>query len=81
MAMSCQIRQAHSATGERSYLLEGGVCSVQSTRIRESTSEVTHYLGNFLLEEDRQIERTAKTEAMPAHALRIWQGHVGEALE
>ena len=81
MAMSCQIRQAHSATDERSYLLEGGACSVQSTRIRNQLLRSHTIWGNFLPEEDRQIERTAKAEAMPAHTLRIRQGHVGEALE
>src|SRR6516225_323709 len=35
----------------------------------------------FLLQENRQIERAAETESMPAHARRIGQGHVGEALE
>jgi hypothetical protein len=33
------------------------------------------------LQENRQIERAAETESVPAHARRIRQGHVGEALE
>jgi len=34
-----------------------------------------------LLQENRQIERAAETESVPAHACGIKQGHVGEALE
>src|SRR4029077_15226939 len=38
-------------------------------------------LAPALLQENRQIERAAETESVPAHALGIRQGHVGEALE
>ena len=34
-----------------------------------------------LLQENRQIERAAETESVPAHARGIRQGHVGEAFE
>ena len=33
------------------------------------------------MQENRQIERAAETESVPAHARGIRQGHVGEALE
>ena len=39
------------------------------------------FLAAVLLQEDRQIERAAETEPVPAHARGIRQGHVGEALE
>ena len=38
-------------------------------------------LAPVLLQEKRQIEWTAETESVPAHARGIKQGHVGEALE
>jgi len=38
-------------------------------------------LAPVLLQENRQIERAAKTESVPADARRIKQRHVGEALE
>ena len=34
-----------------------------------------------LLQLNRQIERAAETESVPAHARGIRQGHFGEALE
>ena len=38
-------------------------------------------LAPLLLQENRQIERATETETVPAHARRIRQGHLGEALE
>src|ERR1700685_4654519 len=38
-------------------------------------------LAPALLQENRQIERAAESESVPAHARGIRQGHVGEALE
>src|ERR1700751_6011413 len=38
-------------------------------------------LAAALLQENRQIERAAETESVPAHARGIRQDHVGEALE
>src|SRR5882724_13113470 len=38
-------------------------------------------LAAVLLQENRQIERAAETESVPAYARGIRQGHVGEALE
>ena|SRR6516165_6020700 len=71
-------RRIGISRAERSYSDWG---SVQSTPIWNQLLKVTHYLGNFLLQEDRQIERTAETESMPAHTRWIRQDHVGEALE
>src|SRR6476469_2242717 len=38
-------------------------------------------LAPVLLQENRQIERAAEIESVPAHARGIKQGHVGEALK
>ena len=43
--------------------------------------EQTNSLAPLLSQENRQIERAAETESVPAHARGIRQGHVGKALE
>src|SRR6202790_2488765 len=69
------MRRTRRAT--RRQLVEGN-CG-RSTAADEAKKRLS--LAPVLLQENRQIERAAEPESVPAHARGIRQGHVGEALE
>src|ERR1700730_3540661 len=56
-----------------------GIADDLRHRMRQNKKRLS--LAPVLLEENRQIERAAETESVPAHARGIRQGHVREALE
>src|SRR5712671_1652097 len=56
-----------------------GIADDLRQRMRQNKKRLS--LAPVLLQENRQIERAAETEPVPAHPRGIRQGHVGEALE
>src|SRR6266436_6530848 len=56
-----------------------GIANDPRQRMRQNKKRLS--LAPVLLEANRQIERAAEAESVPAHARGIRQGHVGEALE
>src|ERR1700730_13797046 len=80
-----------SSSQSPSFVTASWVASLRAPSCRSSSAAASYSRSasgsdvsaqaELLLQENRQIERAAETESVPAHARGIRQGHVGKALE